>query len=79
MIVFPGFNMPFLSASSIIYNAILSLVEWPGLNPSIFAKYSPFNSAAILFNLIIGVSPMRSNILFAIFLLFPIIETIKNI
>ena len=37
IIVSPGLRMPFLSASSIIKSAILSLEEWPGLKDSTFA------------------------------------------
>ena len=37
IIVSPGEIIPFLSASSIIYNAILSLVECPGLKASTLA------------------------------------------
>ena len=37
MIVSPGERIPCLSASSIIYNAILSLVECPGLKASTLA------------------------------------------
>jgi hypothetical protein len=37
MIVSPGVRMPLFSASSIMYNAILSFVECPGLNASTFA------------------------------------------
>ena len=40
-IVSPGFKIPFFSASSIMYSAILSLVECPGLKASTLAKKSP--------------------------------------
>ena len=61
IMVSPGERMPCLSASSIMYNAILSLEEWPGLKASTLAKYSPLNSDAILLSLISGVFPIRSN------------------
>ncbi|MND88077.1 hypothetical protein D3C80_800910 [compost metagenome] len=37
IMVSPGLNIPFLSASSIMYNAILSFEECPGLKASTFA------------------------------------------
>ena len=41
IIVLPFFKIPFFSAWLSIWRAILSLLEWPGLNPSNFVKYSP--------------------------------------
>ena len=38
IIVSPGFKIPFFSASSMMYKAIRSFVECPGLKASTFAK-----------------------------------------
>jgi len=40
MIVPPGFSRPFRSASSIIFTAMRSLMELPGLNISSLARTS---------------------------------------
>ena len=63
-IVPPGFNLPSFSASSIIFNAILSLTEFPGLKYSTLASTKASISDVILFNLIKGVFPMVSKIFF---------------
>ena len=61
-IVPPGSNLPSLSASSTICNAVLSFTELPGLKNSTFAKTSASTSEVILFNLIKGVFPIVSKI-----------------
>ena len=55
----PFFNSPDFSASSIIFKAILSLVEWPGLKLSNLAKTRALVSTT-LFNFTIGVLPIVS-------------------
>src|SRR5690606_4051332 len=63
MMVPPGFNNPASSASSIIFKAIRSLMELPGLLVSILAKIVPFKFSVILFSLTNGVFPMVSKML----------------
>ena len=60
IIVPPGFNLPSNSASSIILSAILSLIEFPGLNVSTFAK-TKASVSTTLFNFTSGVFPIVSN------------------
>src|SRR5213593_744180 len=69
MIVPPGFSWPARSASSIILTAIRSLIELPGLKVSSFASTSAFTTPLVI-ELIrtMGVSPMASRIVAAIFL-----------
>ena len=69
MIVPPGFSSPARSASSIIFTAIRSLIELPGLNVSILAKTVACTTPFVI-ELIctIGVSPIASRIVAAIFL-----------
>ena len=62
IIVPPSFNNPWVSASSIILSAILSLVELPGLKVSYFAKTKHGNSFVNLFSLTRGVLPIVPNI-----------------
>ena len=63
MMVPPGFNLPSRSASSIIFNAIRSLIELPGLVDSTFANMIAGIALVILFNLTKGVFPIVSKIL----------------
>ena len=63
MMVPPGFNLPSRSASSIIFKAIRSLIELPGLVDSTFANTIAGISLVILFNLTKGVFPIVSKIL----------------
>ena len=58
IIVPPGFNNPFFSASSIIVRAILSSTEFPGLKVSYLASTVHGRSFTISFNLIRGVFPI---------------------
>ena len=69
-IVPPGFNLPSDSASSTIFKAILSFTELPGLKYSTLASTVASISLVILFNLTIGVFPIVSRILLAIFIHF---------
>jgi len=55
MIVAHGFNIPDCSASSIIFRAILSLIEFQGLNVSIFANIVAGISLVMLLILTNGV------------------------
>ncbi|MNE70051.1 hypothetical protein D3C80_1658150 [compost metagenome] len=70
MMVPPGFNLPSASASSIIFTAILSFTEFPGLNVSTFANTKASTSLVTLFSFTKGVFPMVSRILFAYFIFF---------
>ena len=54
IIVLPGERIPFFSASKIIFNAILSLLEWPGLKASSFVKKLPLKSLTIFLILLRG-------------------------
>ena len=63
MIVPPGLRTPDFSASSIIFTAILSFTELPGLVVSILAKTCAFTSNANLLIRTIGVLPIVSKIL----------------
>jgi hypothetical protein len=69
MMVPPGFKRPSASASSIIFKAILSFTEFPGLKVSTLANTNASTSAVTLFNCTKGVLPMVSNIFFAYFIL----------
>ena len=63
IIVAPGFKRPFFSASLIIANAILSLIEPAGLRYSSLAKILALVTPAFLvypFNLSNGVFPINS-------------------
>ena len=62
MIVPPGFNLPSASASSIIFTAILSFTEFPGLNVSTLASTKASTSAVTLFSFTNGVLPIVPNI-----------------
>ena len=63
IIVPPGLSKPSFSASSTICTAILSLIEFPGLKVSTFAKMVPGTPSTVLFILTIGVLPIVSNML----------------
>src|SRR5262245_49166800 len=66
MIVPPGFNRPRRSASSIIRTAMRSLIEFPGLNVSSFARtVTPASPRAIELMRTIGVWPMASRMVLA--------------
>src|SRR5215210_5985642 len=67
MIVPPGFSSPVRSASSIIFTAMRSLIELPGLKVSIFTSTSALTTPRVM-RLIrtIGVSPMTSRIVLLI-------------
>src|SRR5262245_41201579 len=67
MIVPPGFSFPARSASSIIFTAMRSLIELPGLNVSILARTVPGTSFAMRLMRTIGVSPIASRMVAAIF------------
>ena len=67
MIVPPGFSFPARSASSIMRTAIRSLIELPGLNVSIFASTVPFTPFVTRLRRTIGVWPMTSRMVSAIF------------
>ena len=69
IIVPPGFKRPSASASSIIFTAILSFTEFPGLNVSTLANTSASTSAVTLFSWTKGVFPIVSNIFLAYFIL----------
>ena len=61
MIVPPGFSRPAFSASSIIRTAIRSLIEFPGLNVSIFAStVASMTPRVMRLMRTIGVLPMTS-------------------
>src|SRR5437773_8869275 len=64
MIVPPGLSKPCFSASSIIFTAMRSLIELPGLNVSILATTSAATTPRVM-RLIrtIGVCPMTSRML----------------
>ena len=59
----PGFKIPLFSASSIIFKAIRSLIEFPGFVVSILAKTVAEISLVMLFNFTKGVLPIVSKIL----------------
>src|SRR5262249_9986195 len=60
-IVPPGLRSPARSASSIIFTAMRSLIELPGLNVSIFARTVPLTTPLVMRLMrTIGVSPMAS-------------------
>src|SRR3979490_129053 len=70
MIVPPGLSRPVRSASSIIFTAMRSLIELPGLNVSSFATtVTPVMPRVILLMRTIGVWPMTSRMLEAIFVI----------
>ena len=58
MIVPPGFKRPSASASSIIFTAILSLTEFPGLKVSTFASTKASTPTVTLFSFTSGVLPI---------------------
>ena len=58
MMVPPGLSRPSASASSTIFTAILSFVEFPGLKVSTLAKTKASTSAAILLRRTNGVLPI---------------------
>ena len=68
MIVPPGFNLPSASASSTIFSAILSFVEFPGLNVSTLANTKASIPSTTLFNFTNGVFPMVPSIFSAYFI-----------
>ncbi len=68
MIVPPGLSFPDFSASSIIFTAIRSLIELPGLVVSILAKTSAATTPlGMRLRRTIGVLPMVSRMLLWIF------------
>ena len=64
IIVPPGFNIHFLSASSIIEKPMRSFTLQPGLADSNFANICGFNPLFILLSFISGVLPICSIMLF---------------
>ena len=68
MIVPPGLSSPFFSASSIIFKAIRSLMELPGLKVSTLTSTSAVTSLVMRLRRTSGVSPMASRIVLQIFL-----------
>src|ERR1041384_1288585 len=72
-IVPPGFKRPARSASSIIFTAMRSLIELPGLNVSTFASTSPAITPRVMRLMrIIGVAPIASSTLSQIFFTLPL-------
>src|SRR5438128_6950983 len=69
MMVPPGFSNPAFSASSIIFTAILSLMELPGLKVSTFANTVAFIPLVTWWSLMRGVFPMDSRTFSQYFLL----------
>ena len=69
MIVPPGFSRPARSASSIIFTAMRSLIELPGLKVSSLTRTVPGTSRAIRLIRTIGVWPMVSRMVLAIFVI----------
>src|SRR4029450_10662985 len=68
MIVPPGLSAPLRSASSIIFTAIRSLIELPGLKVSSLTRTVPLTSPRVSrLTRTIGVSPMASRIVSQIF------------
>ena len=69
MIVPPGLSRPARSASSIIFTAMRSLIELPGLNVSILASTVAADRRRAVMRLMrtIGVSPMASRMVSQIF------------
>jgi len=68
MTVPPGRRRPSRSASSIIFRAIRSLIEFPGLNVSTFANtVAGITPLAMALMRTIGVCPMASRMLSQIF------------
>ncbi len=64
MIVPPGFRTPARSASSIIFTAMRSLMELPGLKVSTFASTVPLTTPCVMRLMrTIGVSPIASRML----------------
>ena len=57
----PGFNLPSTSASSIIFTAILSFTEFPGLNVSTLARTKALTPETTLLSLTKGVPPIVPN------------------
>ena len=70
IIVLPFFKIPLFSAWLSMWRAILSLLEWPGLNPSNFVKYVPLKFFVTSFSLINGVLPISSKIFLLTWLCF---------
>src|SRR5262245_30140274 len=66
MIVPPGLSRPARSASSIIWTAMRSLMELPGLKVSIFARTVAFQPLVMELIRTIGVSPMASRMVLQI-------------
>src|SRR5262249_189248 len=67
MIVPPGFSFPARSASSIIFTAMRSLIELPGLNVSILTRTVPLTTPFVIRLMrTIGVSPMASRMVLQI-------------
>ena len=62
MIVPPGCKRPSASASAIIFTAIRSFTELPGLNVSTLAKTKASTSAVTLLSFTNGVFPIVPNI-----------------
>ena len=60
IIVPPGFNKPAFSASSTIFKAIRSLMEFPGLKYSTLTSTVALMPEVILLSFTIGVFPMAS-------------------
>ena len=68
MIVPPGFSLPERSASSIIWIAMRSLIELPGLKVSTLARTVAFTSPSVIaWMRTSGVSPMASRMVSQIF------------
>src|SRR5262245_966462 len=79
MIVPPGFSRPARSASSIIFTAMRSLIELPGLNVSILASTVPRTTPRVTRLMrTIGVPPMASRIVLQIFFVTKQVYTARS-
>ncbi|MNI85655.1 hypothetical protein D3C73_1426690 [compost metagenome] len=64
----PGLSLPSFSASSIIFTAIRSLMDPPGLTYSSFTRTVALIPSVTWLSLMSGVLPMRSNTDWAYFI-----------
>ncbi len=77
MIVPPGFSRPSRSASSIIFRAMRSLIELPGLKVSTFASTSAFTTPFVRRLMrTSGVSPMVSRMVSQILLVIELTNAV---
>ena len=78
IIVPPGFISPFASASNNIFNAILSLIEFPGLKVSTLIKTLALMPGRIFLICTKGVFPIVSKIDWQYFILFIVFSRYKK-